>query len=51
VRLAEGQLTLHDGEVRPIDLRTLLQPLERALRALSWTTVLLAAAMVSARLW
>ncbi len=51
VRRAEGQLTLHDGEVRPIDLRTLLQPLERALRALSWTTVLLAAAMVSARLW
>jgi hypothetical protein len=51
VRHVEGTATLDDGEVRPIDERMLLRPLERALRALSWTAVLLAAAMVSARLW
>jgi hypothetical protein len=51
VRRAEGLLTLDDGDVRPIDERTLLQPLERALQAMSWAVVLLAAAMVSARLW
>jgi hypothetical protein len=51
VRHAEGVLTLDDGEVRPINVQTLLQPLERTLRALSWTAVLLAAAMVTARLW
>lgn len=51
VRRAEGLLTLDDGDVRPIDERTLLQPLERALQAMSWAVVLLAAAMVFARLW
>jgi hypothetical protein len=48
---ADGTLTLNDGELRPINAETLLQPLERALRALSWTVVLLAGAMVSARMW
>ena len=51
VQRAEGTLTLNDGELRPINAETLLQPLERALRALSWTVVLLAGAMVSARMW
>jgi hypothetical protein len=51
VQDAEGLLTLDDGEVRPITTETLLGPLERTLRALAWTVVLLAAAMVSARLW
>ena len=39
-----------DGTITPLDERTLLLPLERALRALSWSMVILAAAMVSARL-
>jgi hypothetical protein len=51
VQRADGTLTLNDGELRPINAETLLQPLERALRALSWTVVLLAGAMVSARMW
>ena len=51
VQHAEGLVTLDDGEVRPITTETLLGPLERTLRALAWTVVLLAAAMVSARLW
>ena len=51
VRQVDGQLTLRDGEVRPIDARTLLLPLEQGLQALSWATVLLATALVTARLW
>jgi hypothetical protein len=51
VQHAEGTLTLDDGELRPIDADILLQPLERTLRALAWTVVLLATALVSARLW
>jgi hypothetical protein len=51
VRRAEGDLTLSDGSVLPLDAATLLRPLERSLRALSSTVVLLAAAMVTARLW
>ena len=50
VRDAHGALTLHDGRVQPLDAPTLLRPLERSLRALSVTVVLLAAAMVAARL-
>lgn len=51
VRHADGALTLDDGEVQPVTVPALLVPLERTLRALAWTVVLLAAAMVSARLW
>jgi hypothetical protein len=46
----EGHLTLRTGEVLPIDARTLLAPLEGALRALSWAVVLLAAALAVSRL-
>jgi hypothetical protein len=46
----EGHLTLRDGQVVPIDERTLLAPLEAALRALSWAVVLLAAALAVTRL-
>lgn len=49
-RKIEGAVTLDTGEVRPLDASVLLAPLERALQALSWTVVLLAAAMVAARL-
>jgi hypothetical protein len=46
----DGTLTLADGAVRPVDSRLLLAPIERALRALSWGVVAVAAAMVVARL-
>ena len=46
----EGHITLATGDVVPIDHRTLLAPLERALHALSWAVVLLAASLAVARL-
>jgi hypothetical protein len=46
----EGRITLKDGAVIAVDERTLLAPLERALRALSWGVVLLAASVALARL-
>jgi hypothetical protein len=46
----EGQVTLRDGRVVPIDDRSLLAPLEAALRSLSWAVVLLAAALAVTRL-
>jgi len=45
-----GSITLTSGEVRAIDARSMLEPLERALRSLSWGVVLLAAALAVARL-
>jgi hypothetical protein len=45
-----GQITLASGEVMPIDEQMLLAPLERALLAMSWAVVLLAAALAIARL-
>jgi hypothetical protein len=45
-----GQITLSSGEVLPIDERMLLGPLERALHAMSWAIVLLAASFAVARL-
>jgi hypothetical protein len=50
VRGVEGTLTLADGTVRPIDDRFLLAPLERALRAMSWGLVTLAAGLAVSRL-
>lgn len=46
----EGSLTMDDGTVRPLDDRVLLAPLERALHALSWSMVALAAALAVARI-
>jgi hypothetical protein len=46
----EGLITLASGDVVPIDHKTLLAPLERALHAMSWAVVLLAASMAVARL-
>ena len=46
----EGSLTLEDGTARPLDRAVLLVPLERALRALSWSVVALAVALAVARL-
>jgi hypothetical protein len=48
--LVEGHMTLDDGRVVPIDDRTLLAPVELALRALSWAVVLLASALAVSRL-
>jgi hypothetical protein len=45
-----GSLTLNAGEVITLDAGRLLEPLERALRSLSWGVVLLAAALAVARL-
>lgn len=45
-----GQITLASGEVLPIDERMLLAPLERALLAMSWAVVLLAASLAVSRL-
>ncbi len=45
-----GTITLADGAMMALDSERLLQPLERALRAMSWSIVLLAAALAVARL-
>ena len=47
----EGTVTMLDGGVRDLNQRTLLEPLEHALRALSWATVALAFALVAARVF
>jgi hypothetical protein len=46
----EGTVRLADGTVRTIDRRTLLHPLEQALKSLSWGMVALAVALAVARL-
>jgi hypothetical protein len=46
----EGRLTLGTGESMIVDEQLLLAPLERALGALSWAVVLLAASLAIARL-
>jgi hypothetical protein len=50
VRTVEGSLTLADGSVRNLDETFLRAPLERALRAMSWGLVTLAAGLALARL-
>jgi hypothetical protein len=46
----DGSLRFTDGSVQRLDEATLLEPLERALRALAWSMVALAAALVTSRL-
>jgi hypothetical protein len=46
----EGRMLLDDGRVEVLDSATLLAPIEKTLRALSWTTVALAVSLVLARL-
>ena len=41
---------MDDGTVRDLTDRVLLEPLERALRALSWSMVALAVALAVARI-
>jgi len=50
VGAVEGSMRLLDGTTRQIGADTLVQPLERALRILSWTVVLLATSIAVARL-
>ena len=50
VTRVEGVLAMDDGTVRDLSDRVLLEPLERALRALSWSTVVLAVALAVARI-
>jgi len=47
---ATGLVTLTTGETITLDAVRLREPLERALRSLSWGVVLLAAALATARL-
>jgi hypothetical protein len=47
----EGTLTMRDGNTVMFDAPAVLQPIERALRWLSWATVTLAAALLVARVW
>lgn len=49
VTAVRGTLTMADGSETAIDERLLLAPLERALRALSWAVVVLAAGLAVAR--
>jgi hypothetical protein len=46
----DGRVTLADGQVTVLDRQRLLAPLEQALRAMSWSIALLAAALAVARL-
>jgi hypothetical protein len=48
--LITGSVTLADGRVVALDRARLLSPLEHALRAMSWSVALLAAALAIARL-
>jgi hypothetical protein len=50
VTTIEGSLTLEDGTVRAVTDRLLLDPLEKALHALSWSMVALAVGLAAARL-
>jgi hypothetical protein len=49
VARVDGAVVMEDGAVRRLDHGVLLQPLEHALRALSWSMVGLALALVGAR--
>ena len=46
----EGRMVLDDGRVEVINSSTFLAPIEKTLRALSWTTVALAVSLVLSRL-
>jgi len=45
-----GMITMADGDTLTLDAQRLLRPLEHALRAMSWSVVLLAAALAIVRL-
>jgi hypothetical protein len=47
----DGTMTMHDGGVRPVDEQVLLEPIERALRWMSFAMIALAVALLTARVW
>ena len=47
----DGTMTMHDGDVRPLDEQVLLEPIERALRWMSLAMMALAIALLVARVW
>jgi hypothetical protein len=51
VQAVEGTVVFSDGTTRSLDARTLLAPLERALRALTMSVIALACALAVARFW
>jgi hypothetical protein len=42
---------MHDGSARPINEQGLLEPIERALRWMSYAVIALAIALLAARVW
>jgi len=46
-----GEAAMHDGRLLELTVAALLEPLERALRALSWAMVALAAALLADRVF
>ncbi len=49
VATVEGTLAMHDGSIETIDRATIVVPIERALRSMSWAMMALAVAFVLAR--
>jgi hypothetical protein len=47
----DGTMTMHDGRVRPVNEQVLLEPIERALRWMSFAMIALAVALLIARVW
>ena len=47
----DGTMTMRDGTARPINEQVLLEPIERALRWMSYATIALAMALLAARVW
>jgi hypothetical protein len=47
----DGTMTMHDGSVRPVHEQVILEPIERALRWMSFAMMALAVALLAARVW
>ena len=47
----DGTMTMHDGAVRPVNEQVLLEPIELALRWMSFAMIALAVALLAARVW
>jgi hypothetical protein len=47
----DGTMTMQDGGVRPVNEQVLLEPIERALRWMSFAMMALAVALLAARVW
>jgi hypothetical protein len=49
-RLVAGEVVLKDGSVTPLDKASVLRPIDRALRTLSWTVAAIAVALLASHL-